>query len=101
MPARRVLIVFSGLVLAMLMAALDAKKDVYLEKPMSHSLEESARMVRAVRKTKQIVQVGMQRRSAESILSARSSASQHMACEYTYRLGLERDSQMPASASCQ
>ena len=27
----------------MLLAALDAKKDVYLEKPMSHSLEESQR----------------------------------------------------------
>jgi predicted dehydrogenase len=50
-----------------LFAALDAKKDVYLEKPMSHSLEQSQKMVQAVRKTKQIVQIGMQRRSAESI----------------------------------
>src|SRR5437868_5429304 len=46
----------------MLLAALDAKKDVYLEKPMSHSLEESQLMIRAVRKTSQIVQIGMQRR---------------------------------------
>jgi len=33
----------------MLLAALEAKKDVYLEKPMSHSLEESQRMIQAVR----------------------------------------------------
>jgi predicted dehydrogenase len=54
-----------------LLAALAAKKDVYLEKPMSHSLGESQKMVQAVRKTKQIVQVGMQRRSAESIVKAK------------------------------
>lgn len=54
-----------------LFAALDAGKDVYLEKPMSHSLEQSRRMIEAVRKTKQIVQIGMQRRSAESIIKAR------------------------------
>src|SRR5262249_30208421 len=35
----------------MLMAALEAKKDVYLEKPMSHSLEESRQMIAAVRKS--------------------------------------------------
>lgn len=33
---------------------LDAGKDVYLEKPMSHSLEESAKIVEAVRRTKQV-----------------------------------------------
>ena len=46
-------------------------KDVYLEKPMSHSLEQSRQMIEAVRKTKQIVQIGMQRRSAESIIKAK------------------------------
>ena len=55
----------------MLMAALDAKKDVYLEKPMSHSIEESQRMIQAVRKTTQIVQIGMQRRSAPAVLKAK------------------------------
>jgi predicted dehydrogenase len=50
-----------------LYAALKAKKDVYLEKPMSHSLAQSVEMVKAVRASKQIVQVGMQRRSAEVI----------------------------------
>jgi predicted dehydrogenase len=55
----------------MLLAALDAKKDVYLEKPMSHSLEESRRMVEAVRRSRQVVQIGMQRRSAPSMLHAK------------------------------
>jgi predicted dehydrogenase len=56
----------------MLLAALDAKKDVYLEKPMSHSLTESQRMIQAVRKSAQIVQVGMQRRSAPSVIQAKA-----------------------------
>src|SRR5260370_12185957 len=51
-----------------LQAALDAKKDVYLEKPMSHSLEESAKIVQAVRRTKQIVQVAIQRRTPKPLL---------------------------------
>jgi predicted dehydrogenase len=55
----------------MLQAALDAKKDVYLEKPMSHSLAESKLMIQAVRKTSQIVQIGMQRRSAPSVIKAK------------------------------
>ncbi len=55
----------------MLMAALDAKKDVYLEKPLSKTLEESTRMIQAVRKSKQVVQIGMQRRSAASIIKAK------------------------------
>jgi predicted dehydrogenase len=59
----------------MLMAALNAKKDVYLEKPMSHSLEESKRIVESVRKTSQIVQIGMQRRSAPSVIKAKEVIS--------------------------
>ena len=55
----------------MLLAALAAGKDAYLEKPMSHSLEQSRQMVEAVRKSKQIVQIGMQRRSAPAILKAK------------------------------
>jgi predicted dehydrogenase len=54
-----------------LLAALAARKDVYQEKPMSHSLEESQKMVQATRRTKQIVQIGMQRRSAESIIKGK------------------------------
>ena len=54
-----------------LLAAIKAKKDVYLEKPMSHSLEQSQEMIKAVRASKQIVQISMQRRSAPSVIKAK------------------------------
>ena len=54
-----------------LKAALDAGKDVYLEKPLSLTLEQSSAMVEAVRKTRQIVQIGMQRRSMPFIMEAK------------------------------
>src|SRR5437763_1327210 len=42
---------------------LAAGKDVYLEKPVTHTLEEGATLTRAVRSSKQILQCGMQQRS--------------------------------------
>ncbi len=48
---------------AMTVDALKAGKDVYLEKPVTHTLEEGAVLARAVRSSKQIVQCGMQQRS--------------------------------------
>ena len=54
-----------------LFAALKAGKDVYLEKPFSMSMEESAQMVEAVRKTDRIVQIGMQRRSMPFVRNAK------------------------------
>jgi predicted dehydrogenase len=50
-----------------MVAAVQAGKDVYCEKPMSHSIEEGAWTVREVNKTDQVVQIGMQRRSAPLI----------------------------------
>jgi predicted dehydrogenase len=43
--------------------ALAAGKDVYLEKPVTHTLEEGATLTRAVRSSKRILQCGMQQRS--------------------------------------
>jgi predicted dehydrogenase len=43
--------------------ALAAGKDVYLEKPVTHTMEEGAALTRAVRSGKQILQCGMQQRS--------------------------------------
>jgi predicted dehydrogenase len=43
--------------------ALAAGKDVYLEKPVTHTIEEGATLTRAVRSGKQILQCGMQQRS--------------------------------------
>jgi predicted dehydrogenase len=43
--------------------ALAAGKDVYLEKPVTHTMEEGATLTHAVRSSKQILQCGMQQRS--------------------------------------
>jgi predicted dehydrogenase len=44
-------------------AALSAGKDVYLEKPVTHTLEEGETLRKSVRSSKQILQCGMQQRS--------------------------------------
>jgi predicted dehydrogenase len=44
-------------------AAIAAGKDVYLEKPVTHTLEEGAPLIHAVRSSKRILQCGMQQRS--------------------------------------
>lgn len=49
----------------MMIDAVRAGKDVYLEKPISHSIEEGAEMVRVVETSKQVVQTGTQQRSWE------------------------------------
>ena len=46
-----------------MVACLEAGKDVYVEKPMANSIEECNIMVRAAGKHKQVVQVGQQQRS--------------------------------------
>jgi len=43
--------------------SLTAGKDVYLEKPVTHTIEEGATLTHAVRSGKQILQCGMQQRS--------------------------------------
>ncbi|HEY4046697.1 MAG TPA: Gfo/Idh/MocA family oxidoreductase [Acidobacteriaceae bacterium] len=43
--------------------ALAAGKDVYLEKPVTHTIEEGTALTRAVRSSNQILQCGMQQRS--------------------------------------
>jgi len=51
--------------------AVAAGKDVYVEKPISHSIEEGERVEKAVLASKQVVQVGYQQRSWEHFLAAR------------------------------
>jgi len=43
--------------------AIAAGKDVYLEKPVTHTIEEGATLTKAVRSSKHILQCGMQQRS--------------------------------------
>ncbi|MBI4164308.1 MAG: Gfo/Idh/MocA family oxidoreductase [Acidobacteria bacterium] len=47
----------------MMIDAVRAGKDAYLEKPIIHSIPEGAEMVRAVEETKRVVQTGTQQRS--------------------------------------
>src|SRR6185295_17088049 len=51
--------------------AVEAGKDVYVEKPMVHKIDEGFRVVEAVRRTKRVVQVGMQRRSYDVFQEAK------------------------------
>ncbi|MDX9754960.1 MAG: Gfo/Idh/MocA family oxidoreductase [bacterium] len=54
-----------------LIDTVNAGKDSYCEKPMSHSIEEGNKMVQAVRATDRIVQIGMQRRSSPAVHEAK------------------------------
>jgi len=55
----------------MVIDAVEAGKDVYCEKPMAHKIDEGFAVIQAVRRTRRIVQVGMQRRSAELFLEGK------------------------------
>jgi predicted dehydrogenase len=55
----------------MLLDALAAGKDVYIEKPLCHTPEQGVELMHAVRNSGRIVQVGMQRRSYPLYLKAR------------------------------
>ncbi len=50
--------------------AIQAGKDVYLETPVAHSIDESRRLVNLAASSNQIVQVGLQERSGEHFHSA-------------------------------
>lgn len=55
----------------MVLDALAAGKDVYVEKPLCRTPEEGVRLMDAERRSKNIVQVGMQRRSYDLYLQGR------------------------------
>ena len=50
--------------------ACQAGKHVYVEKPVSHTIEEGRKMVEAARKYNRVVQTGTQARSSTSIVNA-------------------------------
>ena len=52
----------------MVLDALAAGKDVYVEKPLCQTPEQGVELVEAEKKTRQIIQVGMQRRSYDLYL---------------------------------
>jgi predicted dehydrogenase len=47
----------------MVIDAVEAGKDVYVEKPLAHTIDDGFKMIEATRRTKRVVQVGTQRRS--------------------------------------
>jgi len=51
--------------------ACEAGLDVYVEKPLSITIYEGRRMVEAARRTRRVVQVGIQRRSCETLMKVR------------------------------
>jgi predicted dehydrogenase len=55
----------------MIIDAVSAGKDVYCEKPVSHSIEEGEKLLAAVAGSKQVIQVGYQQRSWPHYQSAR------------------------------
>ena len=62
----------------MLLDALAAGKDVYIEKPLCQTPEQGVELVDAAKKSRNIVQVGMQRRSYDLYLEARSIVASGM-----------------------
>ena len=60
----------------MVIDAVEAGKDVYVEKPMAHTIEEGFAVIEATRRAGRIVQVGTQRRSSPFFLEARSRMSE-------------------------
>jgi predicted dehydrogenase len=55
----------------MVMDAIAAGKDIYVEKPLCQTPEEGVKLVEAERNSKCVIQVGMQRRSYDLYLAAR------------------------------
>ncbi len=56
----------------MVIDAVHAGKDVYVEKPLAHKIDEGFAIIDAVRATKRVVQVGTQRHSAELFIEAKA-----------------------------
>ncbi|MBI4583452.1 MAG: Gfo/Idh/MocA family oxidoreductase [Planctomycetes bacterium] len=55
----------------MVIDAVKAGKDAYVEKPLCHTIEEGFSMIEAVQKTRRVVQVGTQRRSYDLFIEGK------------------------------
>jgi len=65
-------------------AALKAGKHVYVEKPLAHTIEEGAEIVRVARKAGKVVQVGTQNRSNSLYIKAKEMIEQGLIGEVHY-----------------
>ncbi len=86
----------------MLLDALAAGKDIYIEKPLCQTPDQGAELVEAAARSKNIVQVGMQRRSYELFLKARDIKTRgtlgkvRMVRSWWLNNGLRNSGQVPA-----
>jgi predicted dehydrogenase len=62
----------------MALAAMDNGKDVYLEKPMCHTVDEARQLIDTVRETKRVLQVGSQTTSADQWYKAKKAIADGM-----------------------
>jgi predicted dehydrogenase len=60
------------------LAAMDIGKDVYLEKPMCHTIEEARKLSETVKETKRVLQVGSQTTSADQWAKAKKAIADGM-----------------------
>jgi predicted dehydrogenase len=60
------------------LAAMDKGKDVYLEKPMCHTIDEAKQLVNTVRETKRVLQVGSQTTSGDQWQKAKKAIADGM-----------------------
>jgi predicted dehydrogenase len=69
---------------AMAMAAIKAGKHIYLEKPIAHTIEEGAEVVKAAEKSGKVLQVGTQNRSNKLYIRAKEMFQDGMLGEVHY-----------------
>lgn len=69
---------------AMFMDAVKAGKNIYVEKPLAHTIEEGFEMVRASEKSEKVVQVGTQNRSSSLYKKAKEMVAQGLIGDIHY-----------------
>jgi predicted dehydrogenase len=94
---------------SMFMAALKAGKNIYVEKPLAHTIEQGEEMVAAAKKAGKVVQVGTQNRSNSLYQRAREMVQEgaigdiHYVRAFWYRNSLDNNPawryNIPADAS--
>jgi predicted dehydrogenase len=80
----------------MMIDACNAGKDVYVEKPLSLTVVEGRRMVEAAERTRRVVQVGTQRRSAKVVQEAVEYVRSGELGQVSLARGYEISSEWPA-----
>ncbi len=68
----------------MVMAAIKAKKHIYVEKPIAHTIEEGAQIVKAAEESGKVIQVGTQNRSNPFYQKAKEMVEQGMIGDVHY-----------------